>query len=347
MKAIVKYALGPEGMGLMEVPEPTPKEGELKVKVLAAGICGGDIYSMKDIRTTIMPVILGHEYVGQVVETCGDVGEFKVGDHVVTLPACYGCGECEFCKAGLVTLCDQRASIGTHRNGAMAEYVVVPAKYSFKVPEDADDIIAYALSEPFTCAVRGVYERINVNPGDIAVVSGPGNMGQFAIQALKSRGAYVIASGLKSDAHRLQLARELGADAIADNLEDLKAEIHKVRPGGAQIVVEAAGHPSSLAVCLDVAGKSSTLLCLGYHGGKDISLRFDATHEKEMAVFGSNSTAMSSWEISMKLMKEKKVNLSPLVSMKLPLSQWKRGFEAVINKEAYKVVFCPDLDNQS
>ena len=153
MKAIVKYALGPEGMGLMEVPEPTPKEGELKVKVLAAGICGGDIYSMKDIRTTIMPVILGHEYVGQVVETCGDVGEFKVGDHVVTLPACYGCGECEFCKAGLVTLCDQRASIGTHRNGAMAEYVVVPAKYSFKVPEDVDNA-PHALLEA-ACRGRG------------------------------------------------------------------------------------------------------------------------------------------------------------------------------------------------
>ena len=85
---------------------------------------------------------------------------------------------------------------------------------------------------------------------------------------------------------------------------------------------------------------------VGYHGGKDISLRFDTTHEKEMAVFGSNSTAMSSWEISMKLMNEKKVNLSPFVSMKLPLSEWKRGFNAVINKEAYKVVFCPDLDNQ-
>jgi len=347
MKAIVKFAYGKEGMGVMEVPEPSPKEGELKVKVLAAGICGGDIHSMLDERDTIMPVTLGHEYVGQIVEVCGDVGEFKVGDYVVTLPACYGCGECEFCKAGLVTLCPQRASIGTHRNGAMAEYVVVPAKYSFKVPDDEEDKISYALTEPFNCAVRGVYERINVNPGDVAVVSGPGTIGQFAMQALKARGAYVIASGLKDDAHRLKLALELGADEAVDNFDDLQAALQRIRPGGADIVVEAAGHPASLATCLKVAKKLGTLLCLGTYGGHNISVRWDTTHEKELAVYGSNSTAMSTWEIGLGLIRDKKVNLAPLVSLKLPLSEWKRGFDAVINKEAYKVVFCPDLDKEA
>ena len=347
MKAIVKFALGADGMGLREVPEPIPQEGELKVKVIAAGICGGDIYSMRDIRKTIMPVTLGHEYVGQVVECCGDVGDFKVGDYVVTLPACYGCGECEFCKAGIVTLCPERASIGTHRNGAMAEYVVVPAKYTFKVPDDADDIVSYALSEPFNCAVRGVYERINVKPGDVAVVVGPGTIGQMAMQALKTRGAYVIAYGLPTDAHRLKLAKELGsADAIADNLEDLDKEIKKVNPKGADIAVEAAGHHSCLDICLNALRTKGQFLVLGYFGGHQVSMRFDTTHEKELDVYASNSTAMSTWDIGLKLINEKKVNLAPLVSLRLPLSEWKRGFDAVINKEAYKVVFCPELDKE-
>lgn len=346
MKAIVKYALGKDGMGLTDIPEPIPQDGELKVKVLAAGICGGDIHSMLDERITDMPVTLGHEYVGQVVQTCGDVGEFKVGDYVVTLPACYGCGKCKFCKAGLVTLCPDRKSIGTHRNGAMAEYVVVPAKYSFKVPDEVEDKTVYALAEPFNCAVRGVYERIHVHPGDVAVVSGPGPMGQLALQALKTRGAYVIVSGLKTDTARLKLAAELGADAVVDNFEDLKAEVKKINPLGADIVVEAGSHPSSMRACLEIAGTGSTMLVLGTFGGHDITLRFDTTHEKEMSVFASNSTAMSSWEIGMKLMNEGKVNLAPLISMRLPLAEWKRGFEAVINKEAYKVVFCPDLDKK-
>lgn len=346
MKAIVKYALGKDGMGLMDVPEPVPQEGELKVKVLAAGICGGDIHSMLDERVTIMPVILGHEYVGQIVETCGDVGAFKVGDYVVTLPACYSCGTCDFCRAGLVTLCPKRKSIGTHCNGAMAEYVVVPAKYSFKVPDEVEDKIPYALAEPFNCAVRGVYERIHVKPGDVAVVSGPGPIGQLALQALKTRGAYVIVSGLKSDAERLKLAAQMGADAVVDNVEDLEREIKKVNPAGADVVVEAGSHPSSLRTCLDVVRVAGTVLVLGTFGGHDVTLNFDITHVKELSVFGSNSTAMSSWEIGMKLLNEKKVDLAPLVSMRLPLSEWKRGFEAVINKEAYKVVFCPDMDAQ-
>lgn len=346
MKAVVKYAIGKDGMGLMDIPEPVPREGELKVKVCVAGICGGDIHSMLDERITEMPVTLGHEYVGQVVEICGDVGEFKIGDYVVTLPACYSCGECRFCKAGLVTLCPDRKSIGTHRNGAMAEYVVVPAKYSFKVPEKAEDKSVYALAEPFICAVRGVYERIQVHPGDVAVVSGPGPMGQFALQALKTRGAYVIVSGLKTDAERLKLAADMGANAVADNFEDLKAEVKKVNPFGADIVVEAGSHPSSIRACLEIARSGSSMLVLGTFGGHDITLRFDTTHEKEMSVFGSNSTAMSSWEIGMKLINEGRVNLAPLISMRLPLAEWKRGFEAVINKEAYKVVFCPDLDKK-
>ena len=346
MKAIVKFAYGKDGIEVREVPEPVPKEGELKVKVLAAGICGGDIHSMLDERDTIMPVILGHEYVGQVVETCGNVGEFKVGDYVVTLPACYSCGECSFCKAGMVTLCSQRKSIGTHVNGAMAEYLVVPAKYSFKVPDDAEDKISYALSEPFNCSVRGVYERINVNPGDVAVVSGPGTIGQFAMQALKSRGAYVIAFGLKDDAHRLKLALEMGVDAAVDNFEDLRNEIAKKNPAGADIVVEAAGHPDSLSTCFKFVKVKGTVLVLGYYGGHNISVRFDYLHEKELDVFASNSTAMSTWDIGLKLLNEKRVKLSPLVSLKLPLSEWKRGFNGVINKEAYKVLFCPELDRQ-
>ena len=344
MKALVKFDLGRAGMGVRDVPEPVPKEGELKVRVMAAGICGGDIHSMNDERDVVMPVTLGHEYVGEVVETCGDTGDFKVGDIIVTLPACYSCGECEFCRRGLVTLCKERKSIGTHVNGAMAEYVVVPAKYSFHVPDDAEDKIAYALSEPFCCAVRGVYERIDVKPGDVAVVSGPGTIGQFAMQALKSRGAYVIAIGIEADRKRLELAKSYCADAVADNYEDLQKEVFRMNPKGADIVVEAAGVHQSLDTCLKICRTQGTLLMLGAYGGQYIPVRIDYFHEKEIIGYSSNSTGMDTWEIGLRLIREKKVDLSPLVSLKLPLSEWEKGFDAVINKEAYKVLFCPELD---
>jgi D-arabinose 1-dehydrogenase-like Zn-dependent alcohol dehydrogenase len=144
MKALVKFDLGLGGMEIREMPKPVPKDGELLVKVLAAGICGSDIHARHDEREVRMPVTLGHEFVGQIEETKGDVGDFGIGDWIVTLPACYSCGECYLCKQGLVTLCAQRGSIGSHVNGAMAEYVVVPAKYSFRIPDDSGDKVAYA-----------------------------------------------------------------------------------------------------------------------------------------------------------------------------------------------------------
>ena len=202
MKALVKFETGAQGLQLRDVAEPTPKSGELKVKVLAAGICGSDIHAYHDQRHLEMPVILGHEFVGQVVETCGDVGEFRSGDWITALPACYSCGTCELCKQGLVTLCKNRRSIGSYDDGAMAEYVVVPAKYAFKLPDSAKTLQEkkiYALAEPFCCIVRGVYERIDVKPGDVAVVSGPGPMGIMSAMLLKARGAYVIVSGLPAD----------------------------------------------------------------------------------------------------------------------------------------------------
>ena len=358
MKAIVKFDYGKDGVGLRDVPEPVPKEGELKVKVLAAGICGSDIYALLDERKTAMPVILGHEYVGQVTEICGDAGGFNTGDYVVTLPACYSCGECGFCKAGMVTLCPRRKSIGTHVDGAMAEYVVVPAKYSFKVPDDSDNKLMYVLSEPFTCSVRGVYERIDVAPGDVAVVSGPGTIGLTAMAALKTRGAYVIMHGLPKDSERLELALRMGADAATHSYDELESACrsaadragscagdhvgdHAADRAGPRIVVEAAGHPSSLDICLRIAAVKSKLLQMGYYGGRDIQCRIDYAFDKELDIFYSNSTAMSSWDIGLRLINEKKVDLSPLLSLKLPLSEWRRGFEAVISKEAMKVVFCP------
>ena len=344
MKGLVKFALGPDGVGLQELPEPIPQEGELKVKVLAASICGSDIHAMNDERSVIMPVVMGHEYVGQVVETCGDVGDFCVGDWVLTLPACYSCGTCDLCKAGMVTLCKERKSIGSHRNGAMANYLVVPAKYSYKVPADAvtlEDKIAYALTEPLACVVRGVCEKTNVKPGDTVVVSGPGVMGQFASQVFKAMGAYVIVSGLPVDAEKLELAKALGADEVVTSLQDLQQAVYTHNPAGADITCECTGVVPSLRTCMQVIRPLGTHLQLGMFGG-EVPFRLDYMFDREVNYVPSNSTATTSWEITLKLLAEKKVTLKPFVSMRVSLDNWKPAFDAVIQKKVYKAVLLPD-----
>ena len=345
MKALVKFAEGIDGLELREVNEPTPNEGELKVKVLAAGICGSDIHAYHDERYLEMPVILGHEFVGQVTEVCGDVGEFKVGDWVTTLPACYSCGTCELCKEGLVTLCKNRRSIGSWEDGAMADYVVVPAKYSFKLPDSARTLQQkkiYALAEPFCCIVRGVYERVDVKPGDVVVVSGPGPMGMMTSKLFKTRGAYVILSGLPADTEKLELAKTMfGADETVTSLEELKEAVYRKNPAGADITCDCAGVLSSLENCIEVVRVHGKHLEIA-NFGKPISINLDSLFFKEVDYVQTNSTAVSTWKIGMKLLEEGKVDLTPLMNLELPLAEWKEGFETAISRCKYKIVLLPD-----
>jgi threonine dehydrogenase-like Zn-dependent dehydrogenase len=342
MKALRKFAPGNDGIALFDREEPVPKEGELKVRVFAAGICGGDLHALKDERAgLVMPVTLGHEFVGQVVETNGDTGGFATGDWIVTLPACYSCGECEFCRAGLVTLCKQRKSIGCHVDGAMAEYVVVPAKYSFKVPSDPERLVEYALAEPLGCVARGIYEKLNVKPGDVAVVSGPGTIGLCAVALLAERGAHVIASGLPMDRARLAVAKQMGAEITVESFEELKKAVSTFRASGeADIAVEASGAEGSLHVCMEIVRTLGTLLQLGYYG-KKVNCQMDRIFDKEIRFVASNSTAVSTWPVVLELIRSRRVDVTPLISLKIPLSDFRHGFDASIDKTAYKALLMP------
>lgn len=343
MKGLVKYALGSEHVELRELPDPVPQDGELKVKVLAVSICGSDLHAVQDHRAIKMPLVLGHEYVGQVVETCGNVGNFKVGDWVMTIPACYNCGTCQLCKAGLVTLCQSHRSIGVMAPGAMAEYVIVSAAFSYHVPSTStlEEKIPYALTEPLACVVRGVYEKINVHPGDTVVVSGPGVMGQMATQVFKSRGAYVILSGLPSDREKLSLGQKLGADQTASTVEELQSKVYARNPMGADITCDTTGIINSLETCMQVIRPLGVHLQIGMFGST-VPFRLDALFDREVTYIPSNSSATTTWPTTLRLLKEGRVKLSPLVSRQYTLTQWKTAFEAVIRKEVYKAVILPN-----
>lgn len=344
MKGLVKYALGMEGVELRELPEPVPREGELKVKVLAAGICNSDVHAIHDERSVTMPVVLGHEYVGQVVETCGDVGDFRVGDWITTLPACYSCGECWLCSRGYVTLCNERKSIGSHRDGAMANYVVVPARYSFHIPDTArtlEEKAVFALCEPLACMAHAAYEKIEVKRGDLVVVSGPGIMGQFASQLFKAQGAYVIVSGLPADREKLELAMSLGADDCATGLEELQRKVYARNPRGADITVDCAGVVPSLETCMKVIRQMGSHIQVGLFGGRN-HFRLDSIFDKEVNYVPSNSSTVSAWEISLRLLEEGRVTMQPFLTKKVALEEWRDGLDTVLARTAYKVALMPD-----
>ncbi len=345
MKGVVKYGLGPQGVELRTLEDPKPKQGECLVKVLAAGICASDIHAIKDERSVTMPVVLGHEYIGQIAQTCGNTGSLKAGDWVVSLPACYSCGTCRECRSGAVTLCRQRKSIGSHRNGAMANLVVVPAKYTWKVASaDADPafLVPYAVAEPLACVVHGVYEKVDVRPGDVVVVSGPGVIGQLCAKAFRLRGAHVILSGIEIDREKLEFAKAVGnADVVVSNVADLEEVLKAISPGGADITCDCAGVVPSLDTCLRVIKPMGTHLQMGLFGGK-VPFRLDGLFDREVTYVPANSSTVSSWKITLDLLRENRIDLSPYVSMKVGLEDWKAAFDAVINKKVYKALIMPN-----
>jgi len=344
VKALVKYALGSDSVELRELPDPVPREGELKVRVLAASLCGSDVHAIQDERPITMPLTLGHEYVGQVVETCGDTGDFKVGDWVMTIPACFNCGTCELCRVGAVTLCPEHRSIGVKAPGAMAEYVIVPAAFSYHVPagfKTLEDLIPYALTEPLACVVRGVYEKIDVKPGDLVVVSGPGAMGLMCVQAFKARGAFVILSGLPVDTEKLELGKQLGADVVTSTYEELCDAVFSRNPLGADITCDATGVIPSLNSCLDVVRFMGTHLQVGMFA-KTLPFRLDAIFDREVTYVPTNASATTTWDITLDLLAQNKIQLAPLVSRQFPIEQWEEALGTVLRKEVYKTVLLPN-----
>jgi len=341
MKALVKFAKGREGLEIRDIPKPEPKGNELLIKIMAAGICGTDIHIMNDEFFYIPPVVIGHEYTG-VVESMGpEATHFKPGDQVVSLTTPYTCGECRYCRQSLLMLCEKRRSIGYMENGTMAEYMVIPEHLAFKVPENmkGDDVIAIA--EPAACATRSVLEQSLLRAGDVAVVSGPGTIGLIVVMLAKIQGAFVILSGLAADAERLKLGKELGADVVVSNPEELNDIVRSHAPDGADVAFECSGVLPSFNTCVNVLRKQGNLAQMGLFG-KEIPIFMDDILFKELNLTVNFAQERTSWELLLKLIGQGYMKgLSRLVSDRIPLEKWETGFDKFMNKEGYKIFLTP------
>lgn len=341
MKALQKIAKGPAGLALVDIPEPTPGSDEIKIKIHAAGICGTDLHIKHDEYSVFPPVTMGHEYAGTVVAVGSAVEGFAVGDRVVSLTAVHTCGHCTYCYEGLLMLCKERLSIGSGKNGAFAEYMVIPSHLAFHIP-DGVSLEAAALCEPLACVIRGVIERTEIKAGDYALVSGPGAIGQLAVQAAKASGARVAVSGTSKDAERLALAKKLGADAtIVVDEEDADAAAAAFTGGaGFDIAFECAGAAPSADFCLRALRKHSQYAQIGIFG-KKILFDLDLALLKEIKITNSFASERTSWVTALRLLADKKIDTLPLISGTFSLQEWEKAFSMAENREGYKILLMP------
>ena len=284
---------------------------------------------------------MGHEYVGTVSKVGEGVREFSVGDRVISLTAVVTCNNCSYCRQGLLMLCNERKSIGSGVDGAMAEYLVVPERMAFKIPKNIEMQEELALYEPLACCIRAVNEQAPVKAGDVIVVSGPGVIGQLTAQLAKLQGGYVIMSGRSEDVERITLALNMGsADEAVTSEEDLIKALKKISPNGADAVFECAGAKGSLDTCINVVKKAGHLAQVGLYG-KPVEVDLDKFLTKELSFSTSYASEPTSWDLLIKLLQQDKIKLNDLASPIVRLDDWEDAFDSAINKKGYKVVMIP------
>jgi L-iditol 2-dehydrogenase len=346
MKALVKEELGFGNLNLLTVEEPFAGEGQVKIEVKAAGICGSDLHTYEGHYKVNAPVTLGHEFSGVVVEVGPHVTGLQVGDRVTSETTFAICGECRYCRTGDYNLCNQRKGLGTQVNGGFAKYLIANAKNVHKLPENVDFSSA-SLTEPLACAHHAI-QKTHIKPGDVAVVLGPGPIGLLTAQVAKANGAKVIITGLDNDRTRLEKATELGIDAAVNIQKENVADIvNEMTDGyGADLVFECTGAVSAANMGLDLLAKKGEYVQIGIFPKAMIEIDFEKIIQKEIHVIGTRSQKSADWEPSLAMMNDRRVNAKALITHEFTIAEWDKGYQAIKDGKAIKVLLRP-LEEES
>ncbi|MBA3416447.1 MAG: zinc-dependent alcohol dehydrogenase family protein [Chloroflexia bacterium] len=248
----------PHAVSVTELPDPAPGPTEVVLKVGACGICGTDVHVIDgEFPPTRYPIVIGHEFGGEVVAVGSEVPSVRVGDRVGIDPT-LNCGACYFCQRGMGNLCENWNGIGVAKtNGGFAEYVVLPARTVYPLPEGMTDAAA-ALIEPISCVVRG-FHRLQPMVGESYLIYGAGPMGLMNAQVARFNGASLVAL-IDINPGRLARARdEFGFAHVAGSLEELR----EIAPRGFDNVIEATGVTKVAEIAIDAVKRRGKLLLFG------------------------------------------------------------------------------------
>jgi L-iditol 2-dehydrogenase len=330
MLAVVKTGPGSDNVRLEAVEEPLALPGKARVRVIATGICGTDIHIARDEYAYEAPVVMGHEVLG-VVDAVGapeDAG--LVGQRVVCETYFSTCGVCDWCRSGRRNLCPNRRSIGSFENGGFARFVIVPVINLHALPSWMDDMDA-VLAEPLACVTQSLLDPPIVGAGDRVLVTGPGAMGQLAAQVARAQGGQVMLSGLERDVERLAVARQLGIATTTGIPED----------NAFDVVIECSGSEPAAGAALRAARRGARYVQIGIFG-REVTIPLDLVLYKELVVSSGFASTPTSWRRALSLIEQKLVHLSPLVTARIPLEQWREGFDAVAAGRGIKTIIVPD-----
>lgn len=338
---------GIDRLVLREVSDPTPKKGEVLVRVRACSVCGSDIRIMHSGNPRVrFPQVVGHEIAGEVVAVSQGVTKFRVGERVA-IGADVPCGACFFCQNGMGTNCAINYAIGYQFPGGFAEYILLNALTVVQgAVHEIPDNLSFdeaSLAEPLACAINGL-EMSKLEVGDTLLIIGAGPIGCMMIEMGRSMGATNIIVVQRS-LRRLEMAKRFGADYyfLADD-PDLEKKILEVTEGeGADVVMVTCASPEAQEMSLRLARHRARV---NFFGGlpkdaRNISVPSNLIHYKECMVLGTHGSLPRHHKKALKVMAKNMVHPSWYITHRFPLEEIHQAFQVAESHQGLKVVVNP------
>jgi L-iditol 2-dehydrogenase len=340
VKAAIFYG-NKRDLQLIDMDVPEPGDGDIIIKVRICGICGSDsrYYFHGHEPRYKNPIILGHEVIGNIYRIGKNVRGYSIGERVAVAPI-YGCGKCDLCLSGFENLCRDVVVFGTNFDGGFAEYMLIPEKgiergVLVKVDESIPDEAA-TMFEPFSCALHGL-RKLDIRPGDSAIIFGSGPLGLAFLLLLKRLGAGKVGVVARKE-DKLKRAKNFGADkTFSTKIKGWKDNINNYfGESGIDIAVTAASTLPALQDSIELVKRNGRILIFsGLPEGTRITLDPNYLHYNELTIMGTIDSTIDDYRCVSILAPY--LGLERFATHIFPLAEIKSGFEATKQKDRLRV----------
>ncbi|MCS7125401.1 MAG: zinc-binding dehydrogenase [Aigarchaeota archaeon] len=336
---------GKEDLRLEDVSEPKLDGAGAILKVRATSICATDVKAYSTGARTKIPIILGHEFSGDIIEASNEFVDY-LGKKVIVNPNIF-CGRCEYCLSGEHVLCPNRYAIGIDVDGSFAEYVKIPAQ-AFHIGGvlEIPPHLSYeeaSLIEPLAACFRGQL-KLGIHPGDVVTILGAGPIGLLHFLLARAFGASKIIIS-EVDERRKEVARRLGVEYVVDPLrEDIEKSILSLTNGkGSDVVIVAVGSPQAQRDALKIIRKGGRInFFAGLPAGvEEVSINTNIIHYKQIIVLGTSMQTPMEFKKTLELVASRLIDVKPLLTHRYSLKDGLEAFSKTLKAEGLKVVINP------
>jgi threonine 3-dehydrogenase len=337
MKALSKLKAEP-GIWMTDVPKPELGHNDVMIKIRKTAICGTDVHIYNwdewSQKTIPVPMVVGHEYIGEIVEIGQEVKGFKIGDRV-SGEGHITCGHCRNCRGGRTHLCRNTIGVGVNRPGCFAEYLVIPAFNAFKIPDNIPDEIA-AIFDPFGNAVHTALSFDLV--GEDVLISGAGPIGIMAAAVCRHVGArHVVITDVND--YRLELAKKMGVtravNVSRENLKDVMNELGMKE--GFDVALEVSGAPAAFQTMLDTMNHGGRIALLGIPPSS-MATDWSQVIFKGLFIKGIYGREMFETWYKMATLVQSGLDLSPIITHEFSIDDFQKGFDVMCSGQSGKVI---------